>query len=315
MVGCILARDAIAIATGLNPTVIAAFAGFCCGLFWQQGAFLAHDQLHNGIVAPQAGGGWNVLGWFHGTVIFGISSRMWLIEHSVHHACTLRPTEDPQFNYLPIWLISEKEWPIWPGNSIEKFLAMLLVPVQHWTFVPINLLIARYNLYVISIGHAVKHLCLDDLLGMALYWSWYLGLIYSLPGGGYERLAFHLLSHWTVGILHIQLMVSHLATKTFTKEEELSEEFFAFQLQTTRNVDTEWWDSWFHGGLQYQIEHHLFPQLPRHNLKLVKPMVQAICDENSIVYESISFTDALREVLSDFKRLSVALMSPEIIMG
>ena len=41
---------------------------------------------------------------------------------------------------------------------------------------------------------------------MALYAAWYLGLMFSLPTG-YESLVFHLASHWTVGIIHIQLMV------------------------------------------------------------------------------------------------------------
>jgi len=314
MVGCVAGREVLPQLTGLPGWGIAALAGWGCGMVWQQAAFLAHDSLHNGVLERKQGRAVNWLGWFHGSVIFGISSEMWLEEHSVHHACTLRPTEDPQFNYLPIWLISEKELAVWTGNVVDRFLAPLLTPLQHWTFLPINFLVARYNLYVISWAYAIKHASLHDVLGMALYAAWYLGLMFSLPTG-YESLVFHLASHWTVGIIHIQLMVSHLATETFTTEEELAEQFFTFQCKTTRNIDTEWWDSWFHGGLQYQIEHHLFPQLPRHNLKLVKPMVEAICAEHGVPYQTTSFTEAVNMVLSDFKRLSSALMSPEILMG
>jgi fatty acid desaturase len=50
---------------------------------------------------------------------------------------------------------------------------------------------------------------------------------------------------------------------TLATVQEEAEQFFGLQLKTTRNIDTAWWDGWYHGGLQYQIEHHLFPQLPR----------------------------------------------------
>ena len=297
-----------------EPTA-ALLSGVCCGLFLQQAAFLAHDQLHRGIASPKAGGDMNMFGWIHGSVIFGISTQMWLDEHTKHHAATLRPHEDPQFNYLPLWLISEKELPGLKAKAwIEQKLAPILTRVQHWTFLPLDICIARYNLHAISIGFAVKGGHLVDLVGMAVHFFWYCTLMTSFTSGSWCRLIFHIASFWTVGILHVQLLVSHLATETFTTEEELAEQFFAFQMKTTRNIETEWWDSWFHGGLQYQIEHHLFPQLPRHNLKLVKPMVEKLCKEHDIRYESVSFTEGLRIVLSDFQRLSTLLRSPEEVL-
>lgn len=58
------------------------------------------------------------------------------------------------------------------------------------------------------------------------------------------------------------------------------------------------------GGLQYQIEHHLFPQLPRHNLGKVKPMVEELCRRHGIRYESVGFFYAVWYCLADFKRLA-----------
>ena len=107
-----------------------------------------------------------------------------------------------------------------------------------------------------------------------------------------------------LGVLHVQLTISHLATDCFTADEDEIEQFFAFQCKTTRNIDTAWWDDWLHGGLQYQIEHHLFPQMPRHYLGQVKPMVMELCNKHGLPYRSTSFTGAVGECLSDFKRLS-----------
>lgn len=280
-------------------------------------AFLAHDQLHRGITAAKPGGDCNLFGWVHGTLGFGISTQMWIDEHSRHHAATLRPHEDPQFRYLPLWLISEKELEGFKKNAVwlEQKLAPYLTRLQHWSFIPINMFIARYNLYAISAIYAIKHGKWLDCVGMVLHLTWFYSLYRSFNPESWNGLLFHMCAFGTVAILHVQLMVSHLATETFTTEEELDEQFFSFQCKTTRNIETAWWDSWFHGGLQYQIEHHLFPQLPRHNLKLVVPMVKAICEEHDVPYKTVAFSEAVRIVLSDFKRLSQLLYSPEIIMG
>eukprot|EP00966_Prymnesium_polylepis_P309009 7140359-Prymnesium_polylepis.1 len=50
---------------------------------------------------------------FNGGVLLGISASMWLEEHNMHHAYTLRPHADPQFTYFPLWLQSSKEVPQW----------------------------------------------------------------------------------------------------------------------------------------------------------------------------------------------------------
>ncbi|GMH64171.1 hypothetical protein TL16_g03901 [Triparma laevis f. inornata] len=85
------------------------FSAACLGLGLQQAAFLAHDAAHNSINEPPKKGKINWLSWFLGSCVFGISIKMWTVEHSLHHAITIRPREDPQFNYLPIWMLDLKE--------------------------------------------------------------------------------------------------------------------------------------------------------------------------------------------------------------
>ncbi|CAE7252745.1 sld1, partial [Symbiodinium pilosum] len=291
-------------------------AGMALGVAWQQIAFLAHDADHWGITTPRASSSLNPLSWFLASVLFGISRSMWNEEHSMHHAITLRPQEDPQFNYLPLWLISKKELDV--AGTHVGFLTKTLVSVQHFTFLPVSVVIGRFNFYLISMLSALKRAVMAtssrelsggvlDVLGMLTFWTWYVALV-SRFDTGVERTLFVLASNWTVGILHIQLVLSHLATETFTAEEERAEQFFAFQLKTSRNIDSSWYDHWFHGGLEFQIEHHLFPQLPRHNLSKVKPMVQDICFRHGIPYRSTSFSGALRDVLSDFRGLAMDIV-------
>eukprot|EP00913_Durusdinium_trenchii_P020542 g19295.t1 len=163
-------------------------AGAVLGIAWQQVAFMAHDADHYGPATPH---------------------------------------EDPQFNYLPIWLISKKELDV-PGTKVD-FLTRTLVSVQHYTFLPLSVVIGRFNFYIISMLAALKRLLtakrfreayggLMDVTGMVLFWIWYATLVKQLDAS-WERVAFVLVSNWTVGILHIQLVLSHLATETFTAEE------------------------------------------------------------------------------------------------
>lgn len=287
------------------------------GIGWQQVAFLAHDAAHYAVTKPDSGGGVNWFAWFLASVLFGISTSMWNEEHSAHHAMTLRPREDPQFNYLPLWLISEKELAV-PGTKLD-FATRCLVRVQHFTFLPLVILVGRFNFYLISIAFAIKRLLLGpgrfqriggltDVVGMMMFWTWLIALT-SCIETWQDRIVFILVSHWVCGILHIQLLLSHLFTDTFTAEEERAEQFFSFQLKTTRNIDSEWYDHWFHGGLEFQIEHHLFPQMPRHNLSKIKPFVQDICKRHGIPYLSTSFTSASINIMKDFRRLALAIMT------
>lgn len=85
------------------------------------------------------------------------------------------------------------------------------------------------------------------------------------------------ISHMLAGILHVQICCSHFSMDTYEgalmrEKLDVGEDidYFRHQLASSLNIDSNWLTHWFHGGLQFQIEHHLFPRIPRHNLKHVK---------------------------------------------
>ena len=61
------------------------------------------------------------------------------------------------------------------------------------------------------------------------------------------------------------------------------------QLKGTMNWSCPAWLDWFHGGLQFQIEHHLFPALPRHNLRRASLLAQPLCHDLGLSYHCPSF--------------------------
>merc|ERR1712146_686241 len=106
-----------------------------------------------------------------------------------------------------------------------------------------------------------------------------------------ESAAWLLLSHAVAGILHVQIVLSHWAMHTYDGSAYTGphDEWYIMQLKTTMNVATSPLFDWAHIGLQFQIEHHLFPRLPRHNLRKAREMVRAVCEKHGISYHEPGF--------------------------
>jgi len=292
------------------------------GIALQQAAFMAHDVAHNGLVAKKGiTTARRALLCFNGGVLLGVSGEMWLREHNMHHAYTLRPHADPQFMYFPLWLQTLKEVPFWRRETagLPVFLrkaiwniTRALVRIQHVTWLPLSIVVGRFNFLALSVASAVKHYSAPDVFALALHFSWYIALLSVLPGWQ-ARLLFTLVHYSIVGILHVQLLVSHLMTNQFTPEEEAKLGFFQFQLLTTRNLTSDWSSAWFHGGLEMQIEHHLFPQLPRHALPEVAPRVRALAKKHGIPYVEVSFLGAVTTCLGGLQEMSTALLTLDFL--
>lgn len=95
--------------------------------------------------------------------------------------------------------------------------------------------------------------------------------------------------------LHIQINLSHWGMPTSDLGE--TESFPQRQLRTTMDVDCPAWLDFYHGGLQFQAVHHLFPRVPRHNLRKTQVFVKEFCKETGIPYTILNFTDANKKVL------------------
>jgi fatty acid desaturase len=75
------------------------------------------------------------------------------------------------------------------------------------------------------------------------------------------------------------------------------EDFLRKQVLTSRNVHGSWLTDVALGGLNYQIEHHLFPGMPTPNLRKAQPMVRAYCAEIGVAYEQTGLVTSYRQAL------------------
>jgi fatty acid desaturase len=76
-----------------------------------------------------------------------------------------------------------------------------------------------------------------------------------------------------------------------------TEDFLRKQVVTSRNVRGGWLVNTALGGLNYQIEHHLFPGMPSPNLSKAQPIVQAYCAEVGVPYEQAGLIESYRQAL------------------
>uniref|UniRef100_A0A3B3THZ4 acyl-CoA (8-3)-desaturase n=1 Tax=Poecilia latipinna TaxID=48699 RepID=A0A3B3THZ4_9TELE len=97
-------------------------------------------------------------------------------------------------------------------------------------------------------------------------------------------------SHWFVWVTQM----NHIPMEI---EYEKNQDWLTMQLQATCNIEQSLFNDWFSGHLNFQIEHHLFPMMPRHNYHLVVPRVRAMCEKHGVPYEIKSLWRGMADVV------------------
>lgn len=172
--------------------------------------------------------------------------------------------------------------------------------------------VARFNLYVqgwivvFDFKEKTSHRLLEAC-SMLFFNIWLIAIVCTFPTWQ-EKLAWLYVSHAMAGLLHVQICISHFAESVYHGHAYNGEddEWFKIQLATTMNVDCPWWMDWFHGGLQFQIEHHLFPRVPRHSYRKVRDLVKPFCAKWGVHYEERGFIGCNLKVLSALYRTAMA---------
>ncbi|KAJ9138544.1 Fatty acid/sphingolipid desaturase [Coniochaeta hoffmannii] len=292
-------------------TTSAAFLGG----FWHQLVFSAHDAGHMGITHDFHTD--SVIGIIIADFFGGLSLGWWKRNHNVHHIVTNFPEHDPDIEHMPFFAISHRLLGSLRSTYYDKVMeydaaARFFIAVQHYSYYFI-LLFGRFNLYRLSfdyllMGRAPKkgpawwHWWLE-IAGQAVFWTWFgYGVVYkSIPTWG-SRVVFILVSHAVTAPLHLQITLSHFAMST--ADLGPNESFPQKMLRTTMDVDCPQWLDFFHGGLQFQAIHHLYPRIPRHNLRRTQKLVQEFCDDVGIPYALYGFVGGNKEVIGRLAQVS-----------
>ncbi|KAG9249148.1 fatty acid desaturase-domain-containing protein [Calycina marina] len=285
-----------------------ATSGLFLGCLWHQLVFTVHDAGHMGITHNFTVD--TTIGILIADFIGGLSVGWWKLNHNVHHVVTNSPEHDPDIEHVPFFAISHRFFESLTStfyNHVMWFdaFAKFVIPYQAYLYYPI-LLFGRFNLYRLSwvyliLGQGPKKgpawwTRWLEIAGQVFFWYWYgYVVIYKTIPTGWGRFAFIMVSNMVTMPLHAQITLSHFSMST--AELGPAESFPQKMLRTSMDIDCPQWLDFFHGGLQFQVIHHLFPRMPRHNLRRTQKLVQEFCADVSIPYALFGFIDGNKDVI------------------
>ncbi|KAK2786553.1 hypothetical protein FQN53_006487 [Emmonsiellopsis sp. PD_33] len=283
-------------------------SAFFLGCFWHQLVFTAHDAGHNGITHNYRIDA--SIGIIVADFIGGLSLGWWKRSHNVHHIVTNSPEHDPDIQLMPFFALTTRFFNSLRSTYYDRVMAFdavakFTVKYQNYMYYPI-LLFGRFNLYFLSWEYLILGLGPKkgpawwhrwfELVGQVFFWTWFgYGVVYSSIPTWTNRVIFVLISHMVTAPLHVQITLSHYAMST--ADLGIHESFAQKMLRTTMDVNCPEWLDFFHGGLQFQAIHHLYPRIPRHNLRKTQRLVQEFCKDVEIPYAVFTFLSGNKKVI------------------
>lgn len=290
-----------------NSAFIVIIAAFFMAAFWQQLAFVGHDLGHNGVTGIMEVD--HFIGILVGNFFGAISIGWWKDNHNVHHVVTNDPEHDPDIQHLPFLAVTSRLFNNLYSSYYERTLkfdgaSKTFIKLQHYLFYVI-MFFGKYNLLAQSLLYITTNrrtkYRIFELLSILAFLAWY-SLLVSRIETGLNRLIFIILSNGITALLHVQITISHFAMCTEARGDK--EEFFRHQLRTTMDVDCSTWMDWLHGGLQFQVVHHLFPRMPRRNLREASKLVLEMSNKYNIDYRKYDFIGGNIYVLGHLKKVA-----------
>lgn len=271
------------------------------GILFTQAAFLAHEAAHRQILAtgPANDRLARVL-----VAFVGMSYSWWDSKHSRHHANPNQVAKDPDIQVDTISFLE--------ADAVEaRGLRRLITRRQGWLFFPL-LTLEGLNLHFHSIRHLVGRGPVKARWAEIGMLTLRFGLVLTpiflfLPLG--KAAAFLGIMLAVFGVyMGASFAPNHKGMPVIAPDTRL--DFFSKQVRTSRNIRGGWWATWLMGGLNYQIEHHLFPSMARPHLAKTREIVRDFCETHDVPYTETSLWRSYGIVVEYLNRVGLAARDP-----
>ncbi len=275
-------------------------------LHYLRTAFLGHDLAHSHW-GPRDDAKPRVMLWAT-ALLQGFGATWWVEKHELHHAfpngCrvgeggVLTPI-DGDIDSAP-WIVWDKSLVEYNSNAaksrFDKMLASTLLRLQVQLFFPF-LSIARFNWSFQSIGAAFRRK--KSVEGTLCSAHWVLGLAFAvlLAPSAWIGVVWFFCAQLLGGFaLAVVFVLNHTGMEVYDATEAGG--FYDRQARATRNTPSSNFHDWITGGLNSQIEHHMFPTMARRNLRKMRALTKAAMLDCGYAYEELKNREALRATLS-----------------
>jgi fatty acid desaturase len=251
-------------------------------------AFVGHDAGHRQLFRSRRAN--DQVGLVHANLLVGISFGWWVPKHNRHHTNPNHEDLDPDISITALAFTTDQA-------TAKAGLVRLVARYQAWLFFPLLLLEAAH-LHLASSKAILKGSgranTIEGLLLLTHVAAYLTALLLVLTP--LQAVAFIVVQQGLFGLyLGCSFAPNHKGMPTLTDADQL--DFVRRQVLTSRNVAGSRFVDFLLGGLNYQIEHHLFPNMPRPNLRSAQPLIQAFCRQHGLPYAEASLFGSYAEAL------------------
>jgi fatty acid desaturase len=268
------------------------------GLVFTQLGFVGHDAGHLQVFASRRTN--RLLGLVVGNALIGLSFGWWVSKHSAHHAHPNEIGRDPDVGEGLIAQDAEGGGKV--ANLLARHQAGLFFPLMLLRSTGLHVSGAQ-RLFRRRDGGAV----IEGLL-IAAHFGIYLGMVFWVLSP-VRALAFILVQQAVFSVyLGCSFAPNHKAMPLIDTADRMS--FADRQVKTARNVAGGQLTNFMLGGLNYQVEHHLFPSMPRPNLACAQPLVREFCRANDLGYSVDSLFGSYRRIVRNLRECAPRVGGP-----
>jgi fatty acid desaturase len=255
---------------------------------YTQVAFVGHDAGHRQIFRSRRAN--DLVGLVHANLLVGVSFDWWVAKHNRHHSNPNHEDLDPDISITALAFTPDQA-------TSKNGLVRMIARYQGWLFFPLLLLEAAH-LHTASAKAIIRGSgranTVEALLLLAHVAGYLTALLLVLSP--LQAVAFVVVQQGLLGLyLGCSFAPNHKGMPTLTQADQL--DFVRRQVLTSRNVRGSRLVDYVLGGLNYQIEHHLFPNMPRPNLRRAQPLVRAFCQQHGLPYVEASLFGSYAEAV------------------
>ncbi len=259
-------------------------------LMFTQVVFLGHDAGHQQIFTSHRAN--RIVGLGVANLLTGLSFGWWVPKHNAHHAYPNQVSRDPDIGAGIVAFTHDPETAARRG-PVSQFLARR----QAWLFFPF-LLIQGLGLHITGVQNILRRRGRSawvEMVLLAVHSLLYVTAVFWVLAPA-KAIAFLFVQQGIFGLyLGCIFAPNHKGMPIIGADAHVA--FARRQIMTARNITGGRLTTLVFGGLNYQIEHHLFPTMPRFNLAKAQRIVQPFCIRHELPYCEDSPFGSYREIL------------------
>ena len=275
-----------------------ATAAYLAIVFTQAG-FLGHDAGHRQIFRTRRAN--DIVGLIAGNLVIGLSYGWWVSKHNRHHSHPNHLDLDPDIAIGVLAFTAEQA-------RAKRGLARTLSKYQAYLFFPL-LLLEGAQLHEISVRAVfrggIRWRPLEALLLLSHFVGYLAALLLVLSP--LRAVVFVVVHQGLFGLyMGCVFAPNHKGMPVIDQQTKL--DYLRRQVRSSRNVRVNRFTGFLFGGLNYQIEHHLFPSMPRPNLRRSQAIIRTFCQQRGLPYCESSVLESYQEVLRHLHAVSASLL-------